>query len=148
MMLKQLFVAGLISTVLALTACETVPTQIQQEKSLALMQNKIWILTHIGAVEYKTDPSAHNVPSIQFDAATSRFTGADGCNRLLGSYTVKGYQLDLGQIASTKMMCENTTELAEKYNHALSQVAGYQSYNKTLKLLDRNGNVVLRYALK
>ena len=144
-MLKKLLIAAALSSTLAFTGCTTMQSSAQQAENLALLQNKTWILTHIGAVEYKTDPTAHNVPSIQFDAATQRVSGADGCNRVMGAYSVEGHQLNLSQLAGTRMMCQNTMELADKYNQALAKVAGYQVYAKTLRLLDRQGNPVLQY---
>lgn len=144
-MFKKLWVATVLGSALTFVGCATSQSALKQAENLTLLQNKTWILTHIGAVEYKTDPSAHNVPSIQFDAATQRVSGADGCNRLMGSYTVNQQQLSLSQLAGTQMLCQNTMELADKYNQALSKVAGYQVYSKTLRLLDRHGNPVLQY---
>ena len=63
----------------------------------------------------------------------------------MGSYVVKKHEINLGQLASTKMMCQNTVELSSKFNEALNKVAGYQVYGQTLKLLDRHGNPVLQF---
>ena len=142
-MLKKIAFATAITTTLLMTGCVTSQSAIQQ-KNIELLQNKNWSLTHIGATEYKVDPTAHNSPSLQFDA-TQRLSGADGCNRSMGSYVVKKHEINLGQLASTKMMCQNTAELSNKFNEALNKVAGYQVYGQTLKLLDRNGNPVLQF---
>ena len=142
-MLKKIALATAITTTLLMTGCVTSQSTIQQ-KNIELLQNKNWSLTHIGATEYKVDPTAHNSPSLQFDA-TQRLSGADGCNRIMGSYVVKKHEINLGQLASTKMMCQNTAELSNKFNEALNKVAGYQVYDQTLKLLDRNGNPVLQF---
>ncbi len=144
-MLKKLLVASALSSSLIMFGCSSMPSAAQQQANLTQLQNKTWILTHIGAVEYKTDPTAHNVPSLQFDAATQRVSGADGCNRLMGGYSIKGEQLSLNQLASTQMLCNNTAELASKYNQALAKVSGYQVYAKTLRLLDSHGNPVLQF---
>ncbi|OTG84022.1 META domain-containing protein [Acinetobacter sp. ANC 4648] len=142
-MLKKLIATVLISSTLAVVGCTSMPSTIQQEQNLALLQNKTWVMTHIGAVEYKTDPN--HVPSLQFNSNDMRVSGTDGCNRLMGSYVIKGNQINLSPMAATKMMCMETMELSNKYNEALSKVAGYQVYGQTLKLLDRHGNVVLKY---
>ena len=142
-MLKKIAFATAITTTLLMTGCVTSQSAIQQ-KNIELLQNKNWSLTHIGATEYKVDPTAHNSPSLQFDA-TQRLSGADGCNRIMGSYVVKKHEINLGQLASTKMMCQNTAELSNKFNEALNKVAGYQVYGQTLQLLDRNGNPVLQF---
>lgn len=143
-MLKKIALATVITTTLLMTGCVTSQSTIQQQ-NLELLQNKNWSLTHIGATEYKVDPTAHNSPSLQFDATTQRLSGADGCNRIMGSYVVKKHEINLGQLASTKMMCQNTVELSSKFNEALNKVAGYQVYGQTLKLLDRHGNPVLQF---
>ena len=143
-MLKKIALATVITTTLLMTGCVTSQSTIQQQ-NLELLQNKNWSLTHIGATEYKVDPTAHNSPSLQFDATTQRLSGADGCNSIMGSYVVKKHEINLGQLASTKMMCQNTAELSSKFNEALNKVAGYQVYGQTLKLLDRHGNPVLQF---
>ena len=143
-MLKKIALATVITTTLLMTGCVTSQSTIQQQ-NLELLQNKNWSLTHIGATEYKVDPTANNSPSLQFDATTQRLSGADGCNRIMGSYVVKKHEINLGQLASTKMMCQNTAELSSKFNEALNKVAGYQVYGQTLKLLDRHGNPVLQF---
>ncbi|NNP73193.1 META domain-containing protein [Acinetobacter defluvii] len=137
-MLKHLLWVGLTSTVFV--GCATTNT-VKQQENLALLQNKVWIMTHIGTTEYtqKTDS-----PVIQF-GSDLRVSGADGCNRVMGYYAVKDYHLNLGEIASTKMLCPNNTDVVAKYNTALKQVMGYQVYAKTLKLVDKYGNVVLQY---
>lgn len=145
MMLKKILITATLGATLAFTGCASTQSATKKAESLTLLQNKTWILTHIGATEFKTDPSAHNVPSIQFDEATQRVSGADGCNRIMGSYTTDGHKLTLGQLAGTQMLCQNTMELAAKYNTALEKVVGYQVYAKTLRLLDKNGNPVLQY---
>lgn len=144
-MLNKILMTAAFATTLAVTGCTTTQNTSKKAESLTLLQNKTWILTHIGATEFKTDPSAHNIPSIQFDAATQRVSGADGCNRIMGSYTTDGHKLTLGQLAGTQMLCQNTMELSAKYTEALAKVTGYQVYAKTLRLLDQHGNPVLQY---
>jgi len=48
-------------------------------------------------------------------------------------------------MAGTKMACLNNDNLDQKFNEALAKVANYQVFGKTLKLLDRHGNVVLQF---
>jgi len=144
-MLKKLIIASAIAMSLTAVGCSTTQTSTKQQENLNQLQNKTWILTHIGATEFKTDPTAHNVPSIQFDSATQRVSGADGCNRIMGGYSIEKDKLSLTQLAGTQMMCVNTMELAGKYNAALAKVAAYQVYGKTLRLLDEHGNPVLQY---
>lgn len=144
-MLKSLCQASLISAACLLSACSTTATNSQQQHNLNLLQNKTWILTHIGNTEYNANPSQRNIPSLQFDAATQRISGADGCNRIMGAYTVHADKLSLGQLAGSQMLCMDQMTLANQYNEALSKVVGYQVYNKTLRLLDQHGNPLLQF---
>jgi heat shock protein HslJ len=144
-MFKKIIIASAIAISLTAVGCSSMQTSSAQQENLNLLQNKKWILTHIGATEFKTDPTAHNVPSIQFDSATQRVSGADGCNLIMGGYTIQKDKISLSQLAGSQMMCMNTMELAEKYNTALSKVVAYQVYAKTLRLLDAHGNPVLQF---
>nr|WP_174506729.1 META domain-containing protein [Acinetobacter sp. Marseille-Q1620] len=144
-MLKKIITAGLITATFAFVGCESIQNTPQQAKGITVLQDKTWILTHIGATEYKSDPNTRNIPSIQFDSSTLRVSGSDGCNRIVGTYTVRGNRLNLGQLATSQMMCMNVMQLTEQYNDALAKVTSFQAYGKKLKLLDHNGNVVLQY---
>jgi heat shock protein HslJ len=44
-------------------------------------------------------------PSLEFMEDGS-YAGSDGCNNLMGSWTVEGDTIDLGVMASTMMACE------------------------------------------
>ncbi|OTG68625.1 META domain-containing protein [Acinetobacter sp. ANC 4470] len=145
-MLKKLFAISIIGVTIAFTGCETVPNASStiETANLIQLQNKTWIATHIGNTEIKTAPTAHNIPSLQFDATTKRVSGADGCNRIMGSYEAGRDTLVLNQMAGTKMACLDNSNVSQRFNQALTQVANYQVFGKTLKLLDRHGNVLVQ----
>lgn len=48
-------------------------------------------------------------PSLQFQEDGS-YSGTDGCNRLMGSWTLDGDTVDLGEMASTMMYCEDVDD--------------------------------------
>lgn len=143
MLKKSLVITAICSSLLSV-GCSTTQSSVKKTESLTLLQNTNWVLTQMGATAFKTDQTALT-PSIQFDAATQQLNGTDGCNRIMGSYTIKGHKLILSQLATTRMMCQNTMETANQYNRALAKVAGYHVYNQTLRLLDSYGNPVLQY---
>lgn len=145
-MLKKLCVPVLIASAFVVSGCSSNPTSAQQQHNLQTLQNKTWVLTHIGVTDLKADPSLPNQPSIQFDEASKRVSGSDGCNRIMGSYSIQGEHMSLSQMARTRMLCSNSTTITQKYNEALNLVTGYQVYNKTLRLLDRHGNPVLQFS--
>lgn len=144
-MLKKTMTTILLAASFSMFGCQSIQPSVKQQQILDQLQNKKWILTHIGAVEFKTDPTAHNVPSIQFDATTHRVSGADGCNLIMGTYAIQKDKITLSELAGSQMMCMNTMQLADQYNQALAKVAAYQVYNKTLRLLDSYGNPVLQF---
>ncbi|MGE8559496.1 MAG: META domain-containing protein [Acinetobacter sp.] len=145
-MLKKLCTVSMIAAAIAFTGCETIPNASStiETANLVQLQNRTWIATHIGNTEIKTTPTAHHIPSLQFDATTKRVSGSDGCNRIMGSYAAGRDTLILSQMASTKMACLDQSNIAPQFNEALSKVANYQVFGKTLKLLDRHGNLVIQ----
>lgn len=144
-MLKKTLSVALLGSALLFAGCQSTPSSSAAEvNNLQMLQNHTWIATQIGAQSIKTNPSAHNIPALQFDEATKRVSGADGCNRLMGTYQATGNTLVLSQMASTKMACIDNT-LPNQFNTALANVTNYQVYNNTLKLLDRNGNLLVEF---
>lgn len=144
-MLKKLLLAAALGSAVIISGCESVQTVQRVSDNLQLLQNKTWIATQIGNTEIQTSPSSRNIPSIQFDEATKRVSGSDGCNRLTGAYAAGNDTLNMSQLASTRIACLNNGDLAQKYNEALSKVTHYQVFGKTLKLMDRHGNLLIQY---
>lgn len=147
-MLKKAISISLLGASIALTACQSAPTDdpavtIETANILQLRQHT-WVLSQLGNIEVTTTPNTRNIPSLQF-STDGRVSGADGCNRVMGSYTVSRDTLSLSQMASTRMACANKTYVPEKFNEALTKVTHYQVYGKTLKLLDRHGNLLLQF---
>ena len=144
-MLNKIATLAIFGSVLVATGCETIPSTDQNTQNLEHLQNRTWIATQIGNTEIKTAPTARNIPSLQFDSATSRVSGADGCNRIMGGYSIVKDQLTFTQLAGTQMACINNDGLDQRFNAALDKVTHYQVYAKTLKLLDRNGNLLIQF---
>lgn len=144
-MLKKTLSVALLGSALLFAGCQTMSTPSTSEiNQLQQLQNRTWIVTQIGSQMIQTAPTARNIPSLQFDEATQRVSGADGCNRLMGSYQATGDTLVFSQMASTKMACIDNT-LPNQFNTALTNVTNYQVYNNTLKLLDRHGNLLIEF---
>ena len=137
--------SSLLITSLLIVGCSNQPTPTQQQHNLLLIQNTQWTLTHLGTAEFKADPSVRQIPTIQFDQSNKNIQGTDGCNRIMGTYSIQGEQIHFRQLSQTKMLC-GQGNVATLYNEALARVAGYQVYDKTLRLLDRHGNPVLQFS--
>ncbi len=91
-------------------------------------------------------PGADKVlPTIAF--ADGSVSGSAGCNTFMGSYTVSGDSLTIGELAGTKKACgpvETAVETAVL--ERLGKVAGYQMTADSLTLTDSAGATVLTYA--
>ena len=144
-MIKKMAMCAFVVATFVFTGCNSRPPLAQQQHNLLLIQNTVWTLTHIGAREFKADPSVRQTPNIQFVEANKNIHGSDGCNRIMGTYQIQGEQIQLGQLGQTRMLC-GQGQVATQYNEALARVASYQVYDKTLRLLDRHGNPVLQFS--
>lgn len=148
-MLKKYFGITLLGAMIALSGCETMPTQTSASQISAINQanlvQRTWTATQLGNSMLKTEANRQNLPYLNFDAATQTVTGSDSCNRLSGSYVAGRNTLQLGQLATTRMACLNNNNLDQKFHEALNKVTHYQVYGKTLKLLDRHGNLLIQF---
>lgn len=145
-MMKKIALSACMASALALTACVT-PTTTEVNTSTAPLTDKTWIVTHLNGEAISTKPTDNNIPSLQLDSKEQRVSGADGCNRLMGNYTITGNQILFGQMASTMMACldENIQKISANYTQALGQVQTYQVTPSTLILKDKTGKAVIQF---
>ncbi len=142
-MLKKAISAGILVATLGFVGCNTtLPGAAMQQENLSTLQSQAWTLTHIG----NSAVNSSNPATLQFDPMQQRVSGSDGCNRLMGGYDADAKKISFTQLASTKMMCMDNMKEVDAFNQALEKVTGYQAYNKSLRLLDRNGNVLLKFS--
>ena len=150
-MIKKIALSLIISSSFAFTACTTTTTPDTKPSTaanaVAPLTDKTWILTHIGGEAVTTKPTDHNIPALLLNSADQRVSGADGCNRIMGSYTATDTALSFGQMASTMMACldENVNKVSQSYSQALAKVTGYQVTPTTLILKDSEGNSILQF---
>ncbi|MBJ9984609.1 META domain-containing protein [Acinetobacter sp. S40] len=141
-MLKKIIITTGIVSALTMAGCATM-TNPSTDRNLAMLQNKSWLVTEINGVEYKANPAqTTNIPSLMFD--NSALSGSDGCNRIMGGYTVKGSQIAFTQLAKTQMACLNATDVPEKFSNALEQTTSYKVSDKKLELMNSDGKVVIQ----
>ena len=72
-----------------------------------------------------------------------RLSGADGCNRLIGPYEVKGNGLVFGVIAGTQMACPRTDELARRFRAALKGTSHWSIVDGRLAFYGATGKPLL-----
>ncbi|MCU0304424.1 MAG: META domain-containing protein [Thermoanaerobaculales bacterium] len=68
----------------------------------AALENATWRLTGLPSLEL---PSAADREAVTVRLVEGRVTGFSGCNQLMGSYTLDGETLVLGELAGTMMAC-------------------------------------------
>lgn len=77
------------------------------------------------------DTTSPSQPSLELES-NGKLSGTDGCNRLMGSYTVSGNEVTFTGVASTLMYCEGVDTW-------LSQLATAQVDGDTMTVLDEAG---------
>jgi heat shock protein HslJ len=86
-------------------------------------------------------PEAH----LQFDT-NGRVAGSDGCNRVMGPYTLEGDALRFGELAGTRMACPGTEAVERAFHEAVKATARWRMDGDRLELLDAAGAVVAQFA--
>jgi putative lipoprotein len=75
--------------------------------------------TYWKAIEFQGMPvPASREAHLVFQVA-GRLAGSDGCNRITGSYELKGDGISFGQLAGTQMACPDTAEVERRFRAAL-----------------------------
>lgn len=106
--------------------------------------NTYWKLILLRDTEIIADEQ-QTEPHIIFNAE-NRISGSDGCNRMMGTYTLDGSKLSLSQIATTMMACMKGNEQAEAFKSALGNVATVSIHADQLELRDETGLVLARFS--
>lgn len=144
-MLKKILTVSVLASTIAFVGCQSLPQQSDTTTNLNQLQNKTWIATKIGNSTIITNPSERNIASLQFDEATKRVTGSDGCNRLSGAFEAGKNTISFSQVASTRMACMNNANIDQLFNKALIQVTNYKVEGKVLYLLDAQGTTQIEF---
>ncbi len=104
-----------------------------------------WRAVRVGdravAAEARQGPRA---PGLRFDAATKRFGGSGGCNRLTGTYELDGPALRFGVVAATRMACPDM-EAEKAFVQALEATARHRVLGGMLELYDAEGALLVRF---
>ena len=75
-----------------------------------------------------------------------RVSGSDGCNRVTGSYQLKGDVVRFGQLAGTQMACVNIGEIDRTFAQAVSSATRLTVAGDRLELSDATGKRVAVFA--
>ncbi len=81
---------------------------------------------------------------IRFDETKNSAGGNGGCNVFGGSFSKNGNQIKISQIISTKIFCENGSDVENKFFANLDRVTNYEIKNGKLFLMT-NETIVLEF---
>lgn len=72
-------------------------------------------------------------------ASGGRVSGSDGCNRITGSYMLKGDVISFGQMAGTQMACVGAADVERPFREALKNATRLRIEGDRLELTDTPG---------
>ena len=136
-MKKRIIFTATMAGLVLLTSCKTG----QKQVSSSSIEGE-WNITKIENTEVTAKPS----PYIGFDANENRVYGNAGCNRIMGSFALKGNKgkIKLSQMASTMMYCPDM-ELEHNVLRALGSVERIDTTDAgSLVLSDKNNKPLMQ----
>ncbi|AGK56410.1 hypothetical protein HYPDE_23623 [Hyphomicrobium denitrificans 1NES1] len=93
------------------------------------------------AVELNGKP----VEGLTLDYTTDKASGTGGCNRFNGLISIEDDAIQIGPLASTKMMCEGKSEIESQYFAALEAARSFTIDGGMLIIKDESGKVILKF---
>jgi heat shock protein HslJ len=81
--------------------------------------------------------------TITFNDSTKQVSGFSGCNKFFGSYTLENKILKFGNLASTKMFCDDeANQIETQFLKSLEKADSFSIKNEILQLISDN-NIIL-----
>jgi copper homeostasis protein (lipoprotein) len=108
------------------------------------LQETYWKLTRLGDKPVILAEKQRE-PHLVFRSEQNRLTGFGGCNRLTGSYSLKGNEVTFGPIAATRMACVQGMELEGEFFKALEGVRTWKILGEHLELYGADGRMLARF---
>lgn len=91
-------------------------------------------------------PRGQAEPHLVLQTAKSRVAGSSGCNRLAGTYQLKGSRLTLTRLAVIGKPCREAGKQAQAFATALRQVVSWRVADGRLLLANAQGSPILEFA--
>ena len=102
-----------------------------------------WKLTSLG--DTPVTVYEEREPYMELQAEPARVAGSDGCNRMMGSYTLNGAKIQFSKMAGTMMACVNGMEQGAAFTRGLSLAASWTVEGSTLTLFDGGAKKLLTF---
>ncbi len=120
------------------------PVTAHAQQAAAIIENTYWKLMRIGSKPVTASDSQRELHLV-LHSDNQRVTGADGCNRFTGGYSLAGQKLTFSKIASTMMACANGIEQERAFHGVLGNVSGWRVEGAMLELLDSAGTSLAQF---
>lgn len=109
------------------------------------LENTYWKLTELAGKPAFAVPEQRE-PHIVLQAGDKpSLRGSGGCNRLVGSYRLKGTAIEFGPVASTRMACARGMDQEQDMLEALAAVRMWKIQARQLDLCDADGKLLARF---
>jgi heat shock protein HslJ len=102
------------------------------------LEGTAWNAVELAGMPVPPQKAPDRQPHLVFDAK-GRLSGADGCNRLTGPFTVKADAISFGEIAGTLMACPGTDEIAKRFRAALKGTSHWRIVKDRLEFYGATG---------
>ena len=99
-------------------SCETGTPGTPAQATPARLGGTAWTAVELAGMKVAAKSTAGNEPHLVF-GNDGRVSGADACNRLTGTYTLKGDGITFGELAGTRMFCAESDEVVQRFHSAL-----------------------------
>jgi heat shock protein HslJ len=102
-----------------------------------------WTATELAGKAVRA-PSSENGADLEF-GAQGRVSGSDGCNRIMGTFELKGDRLTFGQMAGTRKACLDPAGTERPFRDALKNASRFTIAGDRLELFDTAGTRVAAF---
>lgn len=92
-----------------------------------------------------TELNGKPVEGLTLDYTTDRASGTGGCNQFKGPITIEDDAIQIGPLASTKMMCEGKSEIEAQYFSALEAARSFVVQGNTMTLKAEDGRDLVKF---
>jgi heat shock protein HslJ len=104
----------------------------------AVLAGTIWRLVELGGKPAPGEQDGKS-PTLQLGTDGNRASGFAGCNRMSGTWEVRGDSLRLGPFALTRMACFKGMDLEQAYVDALQETRTFRLSAQGLELFGERG---------
>jgi heat shock protein HslJ len=110
---------------------------------IANLTSNAWVLKEVFSGDFSAKDFVSNTPKLIF-TNDGKLNGTDGCNSLMGGYSIEGVNLKIGEIAATRKFCQDVKD--REFQTLLKQANSFAIKNDELTLL--NGTKALMKFIK